>query len=474
VKIFLENRHKIHHAQIFTGLHYANNLRVVALEVPNEVLNHDLHRVEENATYHENIANVEHLFQRLNAGGTVLDDEELAYSMIKAYWPEIEQPIEELVVKRMPASRLAMLGTRAALSKKKPDKLPGSLTVSAMRNIAQKKDQVIRDFFLPANPPTSSQNNSIEPILKQVDMWLGENYTDNIGLPPVLLSAMARGAPDVYLLLMWLADQFLLNPNNQYKDLRKRLVGLTTALHWFGVDKRVAAATLYEKLNKKSNLFCDDTFEGILNNIYELEGGKIGLYQIPTPEELDGLIILPTDEKTLKEWHWWKLARDIQNQELPHYQILQRIKQEKVLLLYAQRGHLKTAYPNYDPARQDLWEQHNRPWDYDHILPSKIIYYQQNISSGVREWANSIANLRAWPMEENRSDQDESPSSKLNDPIKLTGSFINQGELDGFDTGYKDITNSNNALIFVNNSKKRLLRIYKEWYETLDIGFLTK
>lgn len=476
VEIFNRKIDEIKRAQIFAGLNYANKLRIVALEVPEEVLKAATPMEIKNKPEvdSENIANVEHLFQRLNAGGTRLDGEELAYSMIKAYLPEVEEPIEALVAKRMPASRLAMLGTRMVLSIQKADKWSRPLTVSAMRELAlhQEKRQPIRNFFQPPN----ENELSIKSVLEQVDKWLGDDDPDDIGLPPVMRSAMARNAPDVYLLLMWLAYRFLPISSNQTGDLRKRLIGLATALHWFGEDRDRAVAKLYETISKQENLFGDATFKGILRDVYKLDSNKIGLHPIPTPDELDQLIVTPKDEETLKKWHWWGLTRSDNGQELSHYhQALQRIKQEKSekpLLLYAQRKHLKTAYPNYDPARQDLWEQHNRPWDYDHILASKIIYGKWNIPNGIKEWAYNIANLRAWPMEDNRSDQHVSPKIKLNDPDRLTESFIDPNELDGFEQGFRDITDCANAIVFVDSAKKRLLRIYREWYDTLDIGFL--
>ena len=61
------------------------------------------------------IYNVEHLFQRLNSGGTELRGEELAFSMIKAYWPGIEQSFSAIRDKHgnsclpMPGSRLPHL-----------------------------------------------------------------------------------------------------------------------------------------------------------------------------------------------------------------------------------------------------------------------------------------------------------------------------------------------------------------------------
>jgi hypothetical protein len=100
---------------IVVGLRRVVNFQLVLLEVPQDALiDASDQEIKDSTGAKENIANVEHLFQRLNAGGTPLGGEELAYSMIKAYWPEVEQPIEKLAEQRMPASRLAMLGARVS------------------------------------------------------------------------------------------------------------------------------------------------------------------------------------------------------------------------------------------------------------------------------------------------------------------------------------------------------------------------
>jgi hypothetical protein len=39
------------------------------------------------------------------------------------------------------------------------------------------------------------------------------------------------------------------------------------------------------------------------------------------------------------------------------------------MLLYAERQYINTHFRNYDPARQDMWAEENRPWDFDHIVP---------------------------------------------------------------------------------------------------------
>lgn len=69
---------------IESGLRMGEQCRLIALLVSNE------HK--ENSV----IDNIEQIFQRLNRQGTPLDNEELVYSMIKAYWPEIEEEVDKL------------------------------------------------------------------------------------------------------------------------------------------------------------------------------------------------------------------------------------------------------------------------------------------------------------------------------------------------------------------------------------------
>jgi len=338
----------------------------------------------------------------------------------------------------------------------------------------------IRSFFLPQEPKESSQTE-LESVLKVINAWLGNTNDDNIGLPAVLHTSIARNSPDIYLLLMWLARRVLFpNKSNSVvaidnaAKLRKPILGLATALHWFGVDKARAVAAVYEKLKTES--LRAEVFRGLLKDIYNLSEGRIGLHHIPTPEILASLIVLPTDEATLKDWAWWKLARGPapDRREKPEYPALQRLKEERELLIYAQRAYMKRQFGDYDPARQDLWEQHNRPWDYDHILASAKVYYKPGIFDGVKAWVYCIANLRVWPMEDNRSDQAKpliGDEGKLND--NLGDSFIEDTERDGFQKGYEGITVASNVCTFIGSAKNRLLRIYREWYDTLEIGVLT-
>jgi hypothetical protein len=125
--------------KIACALKRIETTRIVALVAPDDLLN--ISRQETaNSQEQTNISNIEHLFQRLNQQGTTLDGEELAYSMIKAYWPKLAGPIDD-IPKLMPATRLVSLGIRAALSNESREQLPSGLGVSGILNMARKGDE---------------------------------------------------------------------------------------------------------------------------------------------------------------------------------------------------------------------------------------------------------------------------------------------------------------------------------------------
>ena len=73
-----------------------------------------------------------------------------------------------------------------------------------------------------------------------------------------------------------------------------------------------------------------------------------------------------------------------------------------VLQLF-QKEYYKVFFPDYDPSRQDLWADTNRPWDHDHIVPKVWGEGEDEWSPQVRELIDSIGNMADIPFELNRS-----------------------------------------------------------------------
>jgi hypothetical protein len=128
---------------------------------------------------------------------------------------------------------------------------------------------------------------------------------------------------------------------------------------------------------------------------------------------------------------------------------------------------------DFDPA-EAITDQHHRPWDFDHILPSSKLAYKKSepTRDGLAEWVNCIGNIRIWPREDNRSDQADNPKEKIATEMDIENSFLNRTEVAQFDQGSRDPFNDVAADAFKLATKARLLRIYSRWWEDLQIGHL--
>ncbi len=451
-------------SHIFKGIKRADAARLIALEASEELLKEVSEQEKTNGSDREDVSNIEQLFQRLNRQGTKLDGEELAYSMIKACWPDLETPINEVSERRMPQARMVSLGVRAALAKDAKQNLPGQPTVSALRVIARsEKDKkvVIQDFI------TQDLGNACD----LVGQWLKYDLLANpSGLLPVHITSIAMSSREVYLLLLHFANRM------EGKEVREgwktAMQALATLIHWFAPEKAKVANRVYACCRDELSLENIRTAMKAAHDAGEL-------HTIHTPEAVEAFVGLP--EVDLKHWNWWvpihgdgKLE-GIQRRRYAWEGFL-NFRNNRELLLYAQRGFLARRFRDYDPARKDLWEAHNRPWDFDHILAS-YYFYNRKDSRDFRgvcgQWGYTIGNLRAWPFEDNRSDQDETAAKKIKgDLARLEDSFLLPNEEHAFSGGDKARGDETTARSFAGICRERLLRIYRMWYKSVGVAEL--
>ncbi|MFZ4596009.1 MAG: hypothetical protein ACOYOF_17250, partial [Verrucomicrobiaceae bacterium] len=451
-------------SRIFNAIRRAHAARLIALLSPEELIEGS-EQEKSNGSDREDVSNIEQLFQRLNRQGTKLDGEELAYSMIKAYWPDLEHPINEASKDRMPQARMVSLGVRAALAGDAKHNLPGPPTVSALRVIARSekdKKEIIQDFI------TQDLGNACE----LVGQWLKyDAQTNPSGLLPVHITSIAMSSREVYLLLLHFAKRRL-EGEAAPAGWATAMQALATIIHWFAPEKAKVANRVY--------LRCRDGMD--LDNIRTalMEAHSAGeMHTIHAPEAVEAFVRLP--EIGLKDWNWWQPIHGdgtVEGIQLRRgvWEGFLNFRNNRGLLLYAQRGFLAQRFRDYDPARKDLWEAHNRPWDFDHILASYYFYNRKDGSDfrGIcGQWGYTIGNLRAWPFEDNRSDQDETAASKIQgNPARLEDSFLTADEERAFSGGNKVRGDEATARSFASHCRDRLLRIYRAWYEAVGVAEL--
>lgn len=468
------------------GLSRLSSARLIALEVAEEVL-----KDAEGETQEEQGSNVEHLFTRLNSGGTVLDGSELSYSLIKAYWPEIESKIAALPRVDTEA-RLASLAFRDALSLDPiQDGFARNLKIAEMRRIALadaadqlesafENRQKIR-FHLDLDP--SEPSPTVFPFLKDLLALKGmleECPQHPFGLHPFLRNDLLGGNPELVLLLLHIVRR--LNPSPDNPLHRKRVIGFATALHWFAggteSERRFAASQAARHFGKDADW---SQFHGILGACH-LEGK--GMIRLVSPGVLEGLI--PPFNASLVEFlrarsdHLWTFWRELsitqgQGDTPKDWPFVERLKSLRRLLVYSQRAFMSVQFANYDTVEVGAWDDHNRPWDYDHVLPQSVLYNMKReglvFKKTADEWLNTIGNMRVWPLSGNRSRQNETASDAIQES-DLALSNVTEAEVKGFSRKTNDFAHLEPTLEFLNAARSRMMRMYRDWYETLEIGVL--
>lgn len=467
LRSFLQDRTKeTQRAYILGALKRIQRTEMIALSAPSDLLSCS-RQESESAPERANISSIEHLFQRLNQLGTVLDGEELAYSMIKAYWPELAGPIDE-IEKPMPATRLISLGIRAALAGENHDRLPGALGVSQIRKMAGQQDERTACVY-------EYISKGLGQGCRQLNNWL--RYAPGVnpsGLLPVHIGNIAHDSQDLFLLLLTFAKR----PSEDWElpesERAQCLQAMVTVAHWFGRDKTAIAnrlfATCREQISRAN-------IQRALADALE----SAQLRPVHAPESVE-LFFRKTFETVPLTWDWQQIGLGDKPEE-ERQKIWERwgeflgFRWQKELLLYAQRDFLHRQFPKYDPALKDFWKGHNRPWDYDHILANTYVHGKQGDWKGAcSEWVNTIGNFRAWPMEDNRSDQAETAQEKLTGEDggpkqkQRDDSFLKEEELAAFSFGHETRKTSEAATAFVITCRDRMLRIYREWYESTGVG----
>jgi hypothetical protein len=342
--------------------------------------------------------------------------------------------------------------------------LPAIPTVSSLRQIArtEKDRKALIESFI---------TEDLHLACRRVDAWLKYDKEMNpSGLLPVHVTSVALNSREIYLLLLHFAARSC--RIELPSDWQKTMQALATVLHWFAVDKTKAVNRIYAECREEVSL------ARIRTALHDaVEAGELS--EIHSPEAVESFVSIPTEN--FKDWNWWRpihgngVAEEIQVRRQSWERFL-NFRSNRDLLLYAQRHFLAQRFRDYDPARRDLWEAHNRPWDFDHILAS-YYFYNRKDGSPFREvcgqWGCTIGNLRAWPFEDNRSDQADTAADKLKgNQEQLAHSFLTSEEEAAFSAGDKTRWEEVASRDFIKACRQRLFRIYRVWYDTLAVGEL--
>lgn len=402
-------------------------------------------------------------FARLNKGGTPPSPEDLNYSILKSINPALGK-IEkyESYASGMPMhpSRMAHIAMLAYKSKMSKD-------MKIARNVTRRdayslgRDNAFVNFVCGAN----GEKSLLEKSLMQIDMWLLQSDDFKKGLLPMMRTAIARRNVNLFLFLVLLAQ----NVNLATLAIEQnQIVALVTMLAWFGDDNRLGYNDLYHKLRSGDDVDVKMKIKEWL--FLQIEHGAL---HIPPPMSvMDNLIksvsVAEGSIGNMDKVHqaWNPVSYENALNQLWYW----NGETGRSIVLYACREYMKKTFGNYDPA-SIVWNEDARPWDYDHIIPSKWLISGQGRRQGdwhelVCEFLNSIGNIAPIPFSLNRSKQDAPPKEYLGDDNNLiyfgneytSLSFCKNKPMNWLE---KD---EGSAFAFAAAAAIRMKRVYDEWY----------
>ena len=121
-----------------------------------------------------------------------------------------------------------------------------------------------------------------------------------------------------------------------------------------------------------------------------------------------------------------------------------------------------------------MWDEHNRPWDYDHVIPQDWIHqkgsWRKKYTDYCKAWLNCNGNFAAIPFEKNRG---KSNHAEWNEYITNKKELLCDEDIEKFEQLFdKNIqTNQEQAYRFVVKTKDRTIKIYQECHKLLNRVF---
>lgn len=433
------------------------------------------------------------LFVRLNTGGVVLGGEELIFSLFKSEFGEAKDAVEKCSVGFMQPSKLFGLLVRLAAACIEPSKLARSVTLREfkreIRGESELKSQ-LKDLI----------DHRVEFLMKAARNILcgsGE-FVPSFCLPEVVATRAINDAPDIFLgLLYWLdkGGQVELGTTEH-----QRLLGCFTALSWFlPGNAKSKQNTLREWIEAAGTDVAGRLWScECLRFLFTRNECFVPLF--PPPDLLEPLLLQGTLE--VQPYNYENLAASNQNpafwesykrlftepdapdalkprREHNLMVFLNRLRPRKAMLLYAQRNFIRAKFKEFGQWDMTLKDS-NCPWDWDHIYPSA--YRRWDVNKVYKDWHDSIGNLRAIGLSENRGDGCDWPSIKLANEMEQScngdnpsQSFITKEiwkEMKELPYDYEALKKNELALRMCAVVLKRMLSIYREWHDQFCIGQL--
>jgi hypothetical protein len=427
------------------------------------------------------------LFVRLNSGGTPLEGEELIFSMFKSTFPQAKDAVEAAASGFISPSKLFSLFVRLVSAETDIKKLFHTVSHRDFKGLLQRDGIQFKERL------KSFVQNEVEQLMKDARSLLVGSAA--FCLPAPLATLTVTQSPEVLLVLLhWLK---LGGRVEHGSENHRRMLGCLTAVAWFlpgNARKRRDAIGSWLSLAKH-----DFWSAQAMKTLFDSKDDPLPLF--PPPAELESYLIKGVIE--CENYHWDQLGKCLPDHSIWSFyfddqrpepstevskdlfsekaraesnliQLLGKLHGCKPMLLFAQRIFIQQAFPDFGQWEYSLQDS-NRPWDWDHIFPTKKGAH--SVNHKYKCWRDTIGNLCARKLSDNRADGADLPSEKLG----MSESIRNDAFL--FDDSEKGepwkivsaLTHNLSNEDFTNVTRATLIRmvqIYRDWYLELRVHLL--
>lgn len=341
------------------------------------------HKIDDLNENNENNSKLELFFNRINTGGTIISGTELAYSAIKHYWGDkkFADKIREIANGKLPENLLSQIIFRFYLSDNKTIKeLVKAEDIRRIKSDSELTNKIIDDI-----------EKNLLGYVKKVSEWLlGDNISS------CFYTEVAYNCPELFILLLKFAQL------NKEID-RGYMNSMSLYLYFFSNNKVDAIRYIFKCIEKGTSISKDFICEKLLDCV------SYGwLHPLPTPKDVESFKDNCIGTIT-NDWRIWNYRQERFGEHICQmFENNNKFRQLSMLRI-AEREAFNVYFSDYNPINKNLWEDINRPWDNDHIIPKSWANKKTGTFKDVC-WrlCDSIGNIALIPFEVNRSKNDGS------------------------------------------------------------------
>jgi Protein of unknown function DUF262/Protein of unknown function (DUF1524) len=415
------------------------------------------------------------LFVRINSSGTELKGDDLIYSIYKSAFPDAKNLIEQIGMTFIAPTQVLSFVSRLVASNLEGNRYFNKFKViefqrkvkdenfnQKLKGLIESKELVVL-FERALNILSCKENASFE----------GE-------IPPVIIKHFIAHNPDLFLFLIyWL----YINEVELTDQIKLKIASKLFIFSWFGFGN--VPRLWKEKIGKDSfwsehlnELIWWDGVEGIhflirpdlLKNYYSTKGTEDAFCESDVSRrellENDAAKSIINYFNTVKS-----LVTDKQKANEYFKGFINKVIYNRQLLLFVQREYINLAFGDFNQI--DNVEDTNVPWDWDHIYPQSWVYNMKNCEQMIRDWNNTIGNLRALSLEQNRSEGNiDSPKVRMKKSEIRYISFVLENDWEQWYKIDQRIWEKDKAICHFRACTSRMINIYQKLWDDLKIGEL--